>query len=246
MKNSRPAMRHLAEVAFIEEIQHDFFESLTTEDELREAEADLTKFLAMVEQRENGQPGEALAIFRAERRLTQAQMATMMSVSRRTYQYYEAGKQEISIGPLILLYARYGLDLNELLSGDPIEPSLEHNLDVVAWTLEVRKFVQGLIDHRGIRPRYFDEIVDRYARLRQPSDAVNESDLTAFVFDWLEEPTPHDMEEQNAKSRTVLSKKKSRRKSPNRGFRIPDIPTNKETASYPRKRRYQPKAMLDE
>jgi len=234
-------MRHLAEVAFIEEIQHDFFESLTTEDELRDAEADLTKFLAMVEQRENGQPGEALAIFRAERRLTQAQMATMMSVSRRTYQYYEAGKQEISIGPLILLYARYGLDLNELLSGDPIEPSLEHDLDVVAWTLEVRKFVQELIEDRGIRHRYIDEIVDRYAKVRQPSNAVSKADLAAFFSNWLEEPTPHEIEEQNAQP-----KEKKRRKSPKVRFRLPDIETSNETASYPRKRRYQPKAMLDE
>ena len=70
MKNNRAAMRHLAEVAFIEEIQHDFFESLTSEDALRDAEADLANFLAMVMQRENSQPGEALAIFRTERRLT--------------------------------------------------------------------------------------------------------------------------------------------------------------------------------
>lgn len=234
-------MRHLAEVAFIEEIQDDFFESLTTEEEVRDVEADLTDFLAMVEQRENSQPGEALAIFRTERRLTQAQMATMMSVSRRTYQYYEAGKQEISIGPLIRLYARYGLDLNELLSGDPIEPSLEHNLDVVAWTLDVRKFVQGMVEDRGIRPRYIDEIVDRYARVRQPSIAVNEADLTAFVIDWLEKPTPHVIEEQNAQS-----KKKRKRRSLKARFRLPNIETSNETASYPRKRRYQPKAMLDE
>ena len=196
MKNKRAARRHLAEVAFIEEIHHDFFESLTTEDELHDAEAELTKLLAMVEQRENSQPGEALAIFRTERRLTQAQMATMMSVSRRTYQYYEAGKQEISIGPLIRLYARYGLDLNELLSGDPIQPSLEHNLDVVAWTLTIRKFVEGMTEKQGIRPHFIDDIVDRYARVRQPTNAVSESDLTAFFFNWLEEPTPHKIGEQ--------------------------------------------------
>ena len=246
MKDSRAALRHLAEVAFIEEIQHDFFESLTSEDELRDVEADLANFLAMVEQRENSQPGEALAIFRAERRLTQAQMATMMSVSRRTYQYYESGNQEISIGPLIRLYARYGLDLNELLSGDPIEPSMEHNLDVVAWTLEVRKVVQEIAKDRGIRSHYIDEIVERYARVRSPAKALSIADLTAFVDDWIEGPSPDEIEEQKARSRKAISKKVRKRRSASGRYKLPDISISKEAASYPRKRRFRPKSSIEE
>lgn len=237
VKKSRAAMRHLAEVAFIDDIKDDFFESLRTKEEVDEAEANLADFLIKVSQRENNEPGEALAIFRAERRLTQAQMASMMGVSRRTFQNYEGGKQEISIGPLIKLFARYDLDLNELLSGDPIEPSKEYDLNIVQWTLDVRQIVQSITRDRGIRDHFIDDVVADFARTGSQVKKFEKVKVVDFVESWIEQDAIQGPGKANSNADKPFSKK---RKKHRRGFNLPKLSATGDAASYPRRRRNKP------
>ena len=234
MKRSRAAMRHLAEVAFIDEIQRDFFESLPDEESVDEVEAELADFQKGVTERENSQPGEALAIFRQERRLTQAQMAVMMGVSRRTYQYYEAGSQEISIGPLIRLYARYALDLNELLSGDPIEPTREDQLAIMERTLLIRKVVQRVVEIRGLAASMTDRIVHDIGKMQGLSAAMKPKMIARLANDWIEINVWSGVPTQRTDGSKNILQKKKRRKTE---FRLPDLSDGHEAATYPRRRR---------
>jgi len=63
-------------------------------------------------------PAGNLKAFRKRTKRTQAELAIEIGVSRRSLQDMEAGRTSISSEILIRLHGRYGLDLQEFLTGD--------------------------------------------------------------------------------------------------------------------------------
>ena len=58
---------------------------------------------------------ERLKQFRLENNKTQKEMAALMEVSERTYQFYEKGEKEPTISKIQNLYKHCNVDLNYLL-----------------------------------------------------------------------------------------------------------------------------------
>lgn len=65
-------------------------------------------------------PHEGLKRIRKKNGKSQAEMAEVMNVSRRTYQDFETGKRPIPSDAILALHAAFDCDLHELFTGRPV------------------------------------------------------------------------------------------------------------------------------
>lgn len=82
------------------------------------------------------QPHLGLKRIRKEHRLTQAKMAELLAVSRRTYQDFENGKRAIPSETLSLLYGHFNCNLHTLITGETIPISRKDRASLVDIALD--------------------------------------------------------------------------------------------------------------
>jgi transcriptional regulator with XRE-family HTH domain len=65
-------------------------------------------------------PHDGLKRIRKEHKRSQAEMADLLGVSRRTYQDFENGKRAIPSNVIALLHGHFDCDLHQLFTGSPV------------------------------------------------------------------------------------------------------------------------------
>lgn len=106
-------------------------------------------------------PHEGLKRLRKKQNKSQAEMAEVLNVSRRSYQDFEAGKRPIPSDAILALHAEFDCDLHELFTGRPVPIPRKVRAGFVQVALDA---VGALLQHYEGKSLSMDEI-RRYATL---------------------------------------------------------------------------------
>lgn len=118
---------------------------------------------------------KGLKNFRAENDLSQAQMAKLMSVSKRSYLDYERSDRSVPSAALVELVAWSDVDLNLLFRGAERPVTSQYRVSVIRQARAVEKIVRGFgenYDNATIQ-----EAVETYLGYFEPTAPIDRSML---------------------------------------------------------------------
>ena len=132
------------------------------EQQLREEERDLRSARC--------RPHDGLKRIRKERKRSQADMAVLLDVSRRTYQDFESGKRSIPSDVIALLHGHFDCDLHELFTGAPVPISRKDRANLVQAALDAVFALQARFGGDEITEEQLRHYATLTAELTDPGD----------------------------------------------------------------------------
>ncbi|VDC28601.1 helix-turn-helix transcriptional regulator [Pseudogemmobacter humi] len=115
-------------------------------------------------------PHEGLKLIRKEHKRSQAEMATLLDVSRRSYQDFESGKRAIPSDVLLRLYGHFNCDLHKLFTGASVPVSRKDRASFVTAALDAVFALLKRFGEQGITERELRHYAIMTAELTDPGE----------------------------------------------------------------------------
>lgn len=116
-------------------------------------------------------PHEGLKRLRKKHSKSQAEMAEVLNVSRRSYQDFEAGKRPIPSDAILALHAEFDCDLHELFTGRPVPIPREVRAGFVQAALEAVEALLQRYETEGLSMGEIRRYATLVAELTPPGEA---------------------------------------------------------------------------